>query len=198
MRITSIIAAVLLLFSSVSYADESAQKLVEDTTAAVLKILNDNKDELAENTPMVQKLIEDKVVPHVDFVAMTKLAVAVNWKRANQDQQHALVSEFKSLLLRTYSKSISEYSGEQIIFLPYRPESRADRAVVRAEFAGNGGSKIPIHYKLRKKEDWKIYDISIDGISLVTNYRSSFSSEIQASGIDGLVASLKLKNQGGE
>jgi len=98
-------------------------------------------------------------------------------------------------LLRTYSKSLAEYRDERIEFLPYEPSQKKNRAVVRSMFYPSGGQPVAVDYRLRNKNGWKIYDIKIDGISLVKNFKSSFSSEIEQSGVDGLIASLQAKNE---
>ena len=179
------------------YASQAAQDLVVKSTEDLLKVLRANQDKVAADSRYIETLIEEYVVPNLDFIAMTKLAVAHHWRSATTEQKKKLIGEFKQLLLRTYGKSLTEYSGEEIIFLPYRPGSKEDRAVVRSEFHTKNGQAVPVSFKLRDVDDsWKIYDIAIDGISLVTNYRTSFSTEIQKSGIDGLIASLQNKNQG--
>ena len=125
---------------------------------------------------------------------MTKLAVGKSWKQADEKQRVDLVTEFKALLLNTYTNALTEYSGESIEFQPFKPEKREDRAVVRSVFKQTNGSTIPVLYKLREKEGWLIYDIEVDQISLVTSYRTAFSNEIEKGGIDGLIKTMKDKN----
>ena len=133
-------------------------------------------------------------MPHLDFDTMTKLAVGKFWRRADAAQQAELIVEFKMLLLNTYTDALTEYSNETITFEPFRPEERADRAVVRSTFSQSGGSDVPVLYKLRDKGGWSIYDIEVNNISLVTNYRTAFTSEIGKGGIAGLIETLKERN----
>jgi phospholipid transport system substrate-binding protein len=125
---------------------------------------------------------------------MTKLAVGKFWRQADAAQKTELVSEFKTLLLNTYTGTLAEYSGETITFEPFRPESRDDRAVVRSTFSQSGGDDVPVVYKLRDQDGWSIYDIEVNNISLVTSYRSAFTNEIGKGGIAGLIGALKDRN----
>jgi phospholipid transport system substrate-binding protein len=144
----------------------------------------------------LSELIDTHVVPNLDFESMTKLAVAKAWRSADDAQRTQLVSEFKQLLLNTYTDAMTQYSGESIEFQPFRPEKKDDRAVVRSVFKQAGGGSIPVLYKLRNREGWLIYDIEVDQISLVTSYRTAFANEIEKGGIDGLLDTLKEKNAG--
>ena len=187
----------LLLFVPLAaLADEAAQALVMDNTNAVLEALKANRERVAGDPQYVEQLVTEKIVPHLDFPIMTRLVVGkTHWKSADATQRKTLVAEFRTLLLRTYSKSLAEYRDERIEFLPYEPSQKKNRAVVRSMFYPSGGQPVAVDYRLRNKNGWKIYDIKIDGISLVKNFKSSFSSEIEQSGVDGLIASLQAKNQ---
>jgi len=187
----------LLLFVPLAaLADEAAQALVMDNTNAVLEALKANRERVAGDPQYVEQLVTEKIVPHLDFQIMTLLVVGkTHWKSADATQRKTLVAEFRTLLLRTYSKSLAEYRDERIEFLPYEPSQKKNRAVVRSMFYPSGGQPVAVDYRLRNKNGWKIYDIKIDGISLVKNFKSSFSSEIEQSGVDGLIASLQAKNQ---
>lgn len=189
--------AVLLVWAPLAAATvEAAQSLVERTTQEMLGILKDNRERIAEDPQFLEVQVERVIVPHLDFESMTKLAVAAYWRRADDAQRDRLVEEFRTLLLRTYTKSLGEFSNQQVEFLPYRDSGRDDRAVVRSRIIqAAGGPPIEVEYRLRLlDEGWKIYDISIDNISLVTSYRTSFASQIRQTGLDGLIASLAEKN----
>ena len=198
MNIRHTLAALILLVAWPVHANAThpAQDLVVDSTNTVLDLLSENAELIKNDKTFVVKTIEDYIEPHLDLEAMTKLAVGKNWRKAKTDQRTELVAQFRQLLINTYSNALSQYSGQSIDFLPYRKNKREDRAVVRSEFKQTGGAAIPITYKLRDKGGWRIYDIAIDGISLVTNYRTGFSNRINAEGIDGLIAELKSKNAG--
>jgi phospholipid transport system substrate-binding protein len=173
-------------------ADEAAQALVVDNTNAVLEALKANRERVQSDPGYVEDLVTESIVPHLDFPIMTLLAVGKkHWKSADAEQRKTLVNEFRTLLLRTYSKSLAEYRDQRIEFLPYEPSAKKNRAVVRSKFYPSGGQPVTVDYRLRNKNGWRIYDIKIDGISLVKN----FPAEIEQSGIDGLIASLQAKNQ---
>jgi len=171
-------------------------ELIKSTSEKVLSALDENKEKYEQQPEQLNKLVEDIILPHLDFRAMSKLALGKNWRKANGEQQVRFVDAFKAMLIRTYSKSLTEYAGQEIKFLPYRPPAAGKRTVkVKTVISQNNGPDIPIDYSLRiKNEIWKVYDIKIDGISLVTNYRNSFASDINRVGIDGLIDKLLAKS----
>ncbi len=188
-------ALVLSVSSMVSVAAEHpAQTLVVDAITAMLDVLKNDGDKIKSDPDYRQSKVDELIVPHLDFDTMTKLAVGKFWRRADSAQQAELVIEFKMLLLNTYTDALTEYSNETITFEPFRPEERDDRAVVRSTFSQSGGSDVPVLYKLRDKGGWSIYDIEVNNISLVTNYRTAFTSEIGKGGIAGLIKTLKERN----
>jgi len=173
-----------------------ADKLIKDTSQQVLKALEDKKEVLKKDPNHVYKLVDDIILPHLDFEKMAKLALGKNWRKANTAQKKSFTEAFRQLLIRTYSKSLSEYTGQKINYLPFRLKEGATRATVKTEIDQNSGFPIPIDYTLfLKKDAWKVYDIKIDGLSLVTNYRGSFAKEIRAKGISGLIKKLEDKNR---
>ena len=198
-RIRAAIAATVLValaFSTAAFAQEHpAQTLVMDAVTEALEVLASEGDALATDRELLKQRVEELIVPHVDFNTMTKLAVGKFWRKADSAQKTELVSEFKLLLMNTYSGALSEYEGETISFEPFRPESREDRAVVRSAFNRSAASSgVPVTYKLRDRDGWSIYDIEVDSISLVTSYRSAFANEISKGGIAGLLGTLKERN----
>ena len=191
---TVLALAATLSAPATALAAESPQDLVVDTTREVLQILRDNRQRVVGDPAYVRGLVNEKIVPHLDFEIMTRLAVGKYWNDASASQRATLVEEFRALLLHTYSKSLGEYKDQRIDFRPFQPEARDDRAVVRSQFQGDAGQPVPVDYKLRRTDGWKIYDITIDGISLVTNYRASFGAELEKGGVASLIASLQRKN----
>ena len=179
-------------FAAVVEPDE----LIKQTSEKVLSALEQNKEKYESQPEEVFKLVNDIILPHLDFRAMSKLALGKNWRKANDDQQGRFTDAFKTMLIRTYSKSLTEYAGQEIRFLPYRPPAEGKRTTkVKTVIDQGTGPEIPIIYSLRIKNDiWKVYDIKIDGISLVTNYRNSFASDIRKVGIDGLIDQLLAKS----
>ena len=170
--------------------------LIKQTSEKVLGALEENKTRYEKNPELVYDLVNDIILPHLDFRAMSKLALGKNWRKADKQQQVKFVEAFKSMLIRTYSKSLTEYTGQKIEFLPYVPPEEGKRTVVvKTQINQDSGPAIPIDYRLRIKDNiWKVYDIKIDGISLVTNYRNSFDSDIRKVGMDGLIEKLLQKN----
>lgn len=178
---------------------EEAQALVEDVTTQVIAILDEHSGEGEMDVEQVSERINEIVMPHLDFVTMTKLAVGRYWRDATRDQKRTLVTEFRNLLVRTYRSSLDEYQNQSVEFLPLRPSPHDDRVMVRSRVTRPDGPAIPVEYGMRHDEgEWQVYDIVVDGISLVTTYRSNFSSTVQRDGIDGLIEELQRKNESGE
>ena len=192
------IASVALILASVTVqaADLTPDALAKNTTNEVLEIIKRDQSIQAGNQKKVLELVEAKVLPHFDFMHMTKLAVGKNWPRATPAQQQELVKEFKTLLVRTYSTALSSYKNQTIDFKPLKMAPTDTDVTVKTEVKQPGGKPIPIDYSMDKQSaGWKVYDVAVDGVSLVTNYRGSFNNEIRQSGIDGLIKTLARKNQ---
>lgn len=178
-------------------AQESAgaEALVKDVTNEVLKILREDKGIQAGDRQRAISVIETKVAPHFDFGRMTNLAVGVAWKRASADQQQQLIKEFRTLLVRTYANALVEYRNQTVAFRPAKP-GEAGEVRVPCQINQPGGRPIDLVYSLTKAgEEWKVFDVVIDNISLVTNYRSSFGTEVDKGGVDGLIKALQEKNR---
>ncbi len=192
------IVALILLLPVTTWAQatiEGPDQLIKMTSEKVLKILKDNKAKYEKDPDQIYVLVNDIILPHLDFRAMSKLALGKNWRDANKEQQERFTEAFKTMLVRTYSKSLTEYTDQEIEFLPYRPpEEGKNTVMVKTQVKQSNGPSIPIDYRLRYLEnEWKVYDIAIDGISLVTNYRNSFASDIRKVGMDGLIDKLVEK-----
>jgi phospholipid transport system substrate-binding protein len=198
---TSIIAkvlvgiAVMLASFSATAADMAPDVLAKKTTQEVLEIIKRDKDIQSGNQKRLLELVDAKVLPHFEFSRMTMLAVGKNWNRATPAQQQSLVKEFRTLLVRTYSSSLSAYKNQTINFKPLNMQPGETDVTVKTEIEQPGGKPIPIDYSMEKMPNgWKVYDVTVDGVSLVTNYRNSFAVEIRKSGIDGLIRILADKN----
>jgi phospholipid transport system substrate-binding protein len=179
-------------------AQEGPDALVKRTTDEVLAIIKTDKDLQAGNSRKVVELAEAKVLPHFDFERMTRLAVGRNWQQATPEQKQALTKEFRTLLVRTYSTSLSQYRNQTIDVKPTKMAAGDKEATVKTAVIQQGGPPIPIDYAMEKMDSgWKVYDVMIDGASLVTTYRGSFNDQIQKTGIDGLIKTLQDRNQGG-
>lgn len=179
-------------------AEEPPDVLAKRTTDEVLTIIRQN-EEIKHDRKKLLALIDAKVLPHFNFNRMTKLAVGRHWSGATPQQQQSLVKEFRALLVRTYSSALTNYKNQKVVFKPLRMNPGQTDVTIKTESIQSGESPIPIDYMMEKTAGgWKVYDITVDNVSLITNYRGSFSSEIKKSGIDGLIKQLKDKNQAPE
>jgi phospholipid transport system substrate-binding protein len=197
MKLFQWFAALTMAFVSVSVSanEVGPDELLRKVTDEVLEIVSTDKDIKNGDSKRAMQLVEDKVLPHFNFARMTQLAVGKEWRQVNPDQRKQLAEEFKKLLVRTYSKALTQYKNQKIAFKPFELAAGSTDAKVRTEVRQPGAKPLALDYYLDKSESaWKVYDIEVEGISLVTNYRETFASEIRANGVDGLIASLKQKN----
>jgi len=188
-----------LFFSGVASADEMSSEpkaLVKDASDRMLQALKDNKDKIEEDPKFVYGLVDDILLPNFDFAKMSKLALGKNWRKANAEQRIEFIEEFRLLLVRTYSTAMLEYTDEEIVFLPFRDDLAKKKVKVKMEILQAGGPSIPMALSmyLNKEQAWKVYDVKIDGISLVTNYRSTFAAEIRKGGMKKLIENLASRN----
>ncbi|MEO8384128.1 MAG: ABC transporter substrate-binding protein [Betaproteobacteria bacterium] len=194
-KIILIAGAALCLNSAFVSATESPDALVKKNTTEILGAIKADKDLAAGNQKKIEKLADEKILPLFNFVRMTQLAVGRNWKDASDAQKKSLIDEFRTLLVRTYSTSLTQYRNQTIDVKPTKMVATDTEVIVKTQIVQPGGQPIPIDYSMERSGDsWKVYDVLIDGVSLVTNYRSSFNTEIQKSGIDGLIKSLADRN----
>lgn len=191
--------AALLLATSAGANDMAPDVLVKTVTNEVLDIVRKDKDIQSGNTKKTLELVETKVLPHFNFQRMTQLAMGRDGRQATPEQMKVLVEEFRALLVRTYSKALTEYRDQEIAFKPLKMAPADTDVKMHTEIKQSGGKAIALDYYLEKSPaGWKVYDLEVGGVSLVTNYRSSFAREIQVGGIDGLIANLKTKNKSGD
>jgi phospholipid transport system substrate-binding protein len=174
--------------------------LVKTITEEVVAILKQDKDIQAGDPKKVAELLETKVVPHFNFTRMTRIAMARNWRSASPEQQKELTGEFKTLLVRTYSTAISSYRDQKIDYRPLRAKPEDTEVTVKSEVKQSGSSQpVSIDYEMEKTPNgWKVYDVKVGGVSLVTTYRDTFASEVKDRGVDGLIKSLSAKNRQGQ
>ena len=175
--------------------DHPALLLVKDTTNLIRKKVKEDDSIIKSNPEHLYDLVNEIVLPHFDFQKMSSWVLGKNWRNASAAQKKKFTSEFSRLLVRTYSRAIYDNIDQQIVFLPIRGKPDADKVTIRPEVPQQAGFPIPIDYKMRKKNnEWKVFDVVIDAISLVANYRTTFNQEIKKSGIDSLIASLADRN----
>ena len=176
--------------------DTAPDVLARTTTQEVLALLKADKDIQSGNVQKVYELVEAKILPNFDFNRMTQLAVGKHWASASAQQKQSLVGEFRNLLVRTYATSLTAFSNQSVDFKPFTMKPGEDDVTIKSEVKQPGGQAIPIDYSMYQTAfGWKVYDVSIDGVSLVTNYRASFASTIRQSGIDGLLKVLSAQSQ---
>ncbi len=190
------ILAFTLAFAVPAFAqDAGPEQMVQKVTEDVLATIKSDKQLQAGDKQKALKLAEEKVLPHIDFEESTRLAVGRSWAKATPEQRKKLVDEFRRMLVRTYSNAIEGYQGQTLKVLPPRGKQGGEDATVRAQFIRAGGQPLPLEFQARKTEKgWKIYDISVEGVSLVLTYRSEFDAVVKQQGIDGLIKRLGEKN----
>jgi phospholipid transport system substrate-binding protein len=177
-------------------ADQSPDQMVKTVTEEVLSVVKYDKDIQSGNTKKAIALVETKVVPYFNFTHMTQLAVGKDWRKATPEQQSALTLEFKNLLVRTYSNALSSYKDQSVSYKAAKQLPGGTDVVVRSAITPQGGKPIIVDYTLEQVGGgWKVYDITVEGVSLLTNYRGTFEQELRNGGVDGLIQSLAAKNK---
>jgi phospholipid transport system substrate-binding protein len=189
------------LFVNQAWADatpEDAQTLVKETTDAMLNALTTEKNTIKSNPERVYALVDKIVLPHFDFERMSRFVLGQNWAQATPAQQSKFVQEFRRLLVRTYATALVETAGQtvDITYLPVREESGADRVTLQTQVKASGKQPIALDYSMYLLNgEWKVYNISAGGVSLVTTYRTEFNNDISSGGMDKLIAKIAARNK---
>ena len=192
----NILIGLILLVAFPAMGATGPEQLVRQTVESVVDELKSNMGTFKTDPQTVYQMVDELVLPHFDFVAMTDLALGSYKDEVDTEQKPAIVSQFRQLLVRTYSSALFEYTDQELIFLPMEGAESEGLVTVRIEIEQAGGFPIPINYTLRLgKDGWKVFDVSVDEVSLVTNYRSSFARAIKKNGVDGLIKTLQERNQ---
>ena len=192
----TVFLSLLMIVPAASAQEDSPDAMIQGVTEEVLGIVRQDKEIQGGNTQRAIDLVEAKVLPHFNFQRMTALAVGRDWNKANAEQKKRLAEEFKTLLVRTYSNALTGYRNQTIRYRPTRMQAGTTNAVVRSEILQPGNKPIQLQYSVEKQgEGWKVYDVVVAGVSLVSNYRSTFNQEVSANGIDGLIRMLVEKNK---
>lgn len=182
--------------ASAATTDIAPDVLARSVTDEVLAIIRSDKELQAGNPDKVMQLVEVKVVPHFNFARMTQLAVGRNWRQTTPEQQKALTDEFKILLVRTYTTAFTLYKNQTVDYRPVRMAPTDTDVIVKSLIKQPTGQPVAVDYSMEKTGGaWKVYDVKIEGVSLVDNYRNTFNSEIQKSGVDGLIKALADRNR---
>ncbi|GBU15215.1 hypothetical protein AwPolaro_05930 [Polaromonas sp.] len=187
--------ALLLSTPFARAADEAPDVLIRRVSNSVLDSLKADKAVQAGDKSKVIALVDSQVMPNVDFVRMTAAAVGINWRKATPEQKKQLQTEFKTLLVRTYAGALSQVKDQTLNIKPLRAAPTDTEVVVRTEVLGRG-EPIQLDYRMEKTDQgWKIYDLNVLGVWLVETYRTQFTQEINARGLDSLIASLVQRNK---
>ena len=195
-RIITALVFALAATASHAIADVAPDALARSVTDEVVAVIRADKELQAGNPQKVAQLVETKVLPHFNFTRMTQLAVGRNWRQATPEQQRVLTDEFKTLLVRTYATAFTQYRNQTIDYRPLRMSPGDTDVVVKSLIKQPTGQPVSVDYSMEKAgSTWKVYDVKIEGISLVENYRNTFNAEIGRTGVDGLIAALKNKNK---
>jgi phospholipid transport system substrate-binding protein len=192
----SLLAAGSSLGQAAIASTAAPDAMVRDLSNEVLNAIRADKALAAGDPNRVQQLVDEKVLPYVDFQKMTRLAVGRGWRQATPEQRTALTREFRSLLVRTYSGALSQVQDHKVELRPFRAQPGDTDVLVRTNIVASRGDPIQIDYRLEKVDaGWKIYDVNILGVWLVENYKTQFASEINANGVDGLIKTLTERNK---
>jgi len=196
---------VTLLISNNGYANTPApDKMLKSATKTMLRSINESRAEIKQSPDKLTALVEKIILPHLDFIAASKLVMGKYWRRAEKEQKIKFIRQFRLLLLRFYSSALAEYLSindkildENLIhYFPLEIAEGETSVTVRAELKPESGKNIPIYYRVHlTKKGWKIYDVSVEGISMITTYKNNFATQFKTEGIDALIASLEEKNK---
>ena len=191
----------MTLGTYVSAIDERMpEQIVKDTSTAVLTTINEDNERLREDSTLLNQLINDTVIPIIDLDSMGKLILGKYWKQASEEQRAGFIAEFKDMLIRTYAKSLVDYGHAKVNVLPARDKQEGKYYTVQSELeVGSGKAPLQVAYVFRKNKqtEWKVFDLAVDGLSLVKNFRTSFSQEIRETSLDALIARLADTNKSG-
>lgn len=199
MRFLLGLLAAMLFSATAIAADVAPDVLVKNVTTEVLDTVRKDKDIQNGNSKKILDLVETEILPHFNFQRMTQLALGREGRQATPEQMKKLVDEFRHLLVRTYSKALTEFRNQEITYKPLKMAAADTDVKVRTEIKQSGGKPVSLDYYLEKSAaGWKVYDVEVGGVSLITNYRTSFGQEIQKNGVDGLIRTLQAKNKTGE
>lgn len=197
----SLVVFGLLFWVQSAVAVTDPQALVEDTTKQVLAAISAAKQELTDNPGRIYPLIGKILLPRFDFNQISRLVLGKHWKQATKEQKKSFIKEFRELMVRTYATALLNYSGQKIKFLPMQVKANARKVKVKTKVRDEGARAlaVPIDYSLYlRKGNWKVYDVTIDGVSLVSTYRTNFASQIRRHKLSGLISNIKQRNSRGK
>jgi len=191
------VIAMLFVLAGPARAEVAPEELVRSTADVILAEIKANRDLYAKDHARLYQMADEKVLPHFDFRRMSQWVLGRFWRDASQAQRTAFVAAFRDLLVRTYSTALLNYKDQEIVYLPAPRRAGEDDVLVKTEVKQSGQPNIPIYYSFYKNRDgaWKVYDVTIEGVSLVTNYRSVYATKIRDKGLDALIAEISANNK---
>ena len=198
MRLYSLVIhlLVLLVFATPALSGQSPLELVRDTSTQMLMTVRDEKTSISQNPARLHEMVSENVMPYFDFERMARWTLGKYWRNASLEQREEFVKEFRALLVRSYGRVLVDYADAEIVYLPFRMKDDETQVKVNTELSRPHDNSVKITYNLhRTTSGWKVYDVVIEGVSLVTNYRSSFMSKVRQDGIDQLIYLLAAKNK---
>ena len=196
-KFVNVLLAVLLIsgLAWLNAEEKTPEQIVEDTSTEVLRIVNEQAQRIKSEPGYVNEVIDELILPIVDLQAMGKLILGKHWKTASEDQRAKFINEFKSMLIRTYAKSIADYGHAKVSVLAPKAKNQGKYYTVNTELDLGSGVPLNVAYVFRRNSDtWKVFDLSVDGLSLIKNFRTSFSQEISETSLDALIERLANTN----
>jgi phospholipid transport system substrate-binding protein len=177
-------------------AVETPDSIIKQTADAVIERIKSQRSVLDADPSKIYAVVDELVIPHYDFISMSKWVLGKNWTSASEAQRSNFITQFQTLLVRTYARALLEYSGQKIKYFPVEINQKSKLALVKTEMTSDGAQPFPVAYRMHQKnETWKVIDVSVDGVSLVSTYRGSFSTQIKKHGFDSLINELTIKNE---
>lgn len=188
-----------IFYGDFAYANDAMddpQALVKNTTVKMFAKLKAEKQNLDKNPDLIFGMVSKIVLPHFDFIEMSRSVLGKNWKSTTRAQKIGFIKAFRELMVRTYSVALLEYTENEIKYKPLRDDVSKGDVTVRTQTTSSKGDPVAINYSLhKKKKGWKVYDIAVEGVSLIATYKTSFGTEIKQKGIDQLIARLQKHNK---
>jgi phospholipid transport system substrate-binding protein len=193
--ITILMLAVCSLTTWVSAEEQTPEQIIEQTSTELLKIINEQSDRIKSEEGYVNQVINDLILPVIDLQSMGKLILGKHWKTASDEQRTQFIAQFKSMLVRTYAKSVADYGDAKVKVFPSQGNQKGKRHRVKSQLNIGSGTPLQVDYVFRRKDDsWKVFDLVVDGLSLIKNFRTSFSQEISETSLDALIERLTSTN----
>ncbi len=194
--VNSLILIICMIAGVAQAAVETPDSIIKQTADAVIERIKSQRSVLDADPSKIYAVVDELVIPHYDFISMSKWVLGKNWTSASEAQRSNFITQFQTLLVRTYARALLEYSGQKIKYFPVEINQKSKLALVKTEMTSDGAQSFPVAYRMHQKnETWKVIDVSVDGVSLVSTYRGSFSTQIKKHGFDSLINELTIKNE---